>query len=136
MTDKKRKKFYWTFKLASVIISCLFPIWAILEKFPIWREKHGIIHTIGIGGVLILFVVLVIFRRTIFNFFRDRLNLKHAPPLTIWLVLLIISYIMVFLGSVMQDMTTVFWMGLIGCGIGTFLTYIAESRFGEVKKNE
>ncbi len=30
----------------------------------------------------------------------------------------------------MKDMTTVFWMGLIGCAIGTVLTYISE-RFSE-----
>ncbi len=136
MTETKRKKLYWTFKLAGIVISCLLPIWAICEKFPIWTVQHGTGHSIGVGTILILIVVLVIFRRTIFKFFKDKVNLQHAPPLAVWLVLLIISYVMVYLGNVMNDMTTVFWMGLIGCGIGTFLTYIAENRFGEVNKDE
>lgn len=136
MTETKRKKFYWTFKIAGIIISCLLPIWAICEKFPIWTVTHGTSHSIGVGTILILIVVLIIFRRTVFNFIRDKFKLHHAPPLVAWLIMLIISYVMVYLGNVMEDMTTVFWMGLIGCAIGTFLTYIAESRFGEVISDE
>jgi hypothetical protein len=78
------------------------------------------------GIILIAFVLLVIFRKTVFDFVRDKLDLKHAPPLAIWIVMLLISYILVFIGEVMLDMTTVFWMGLIGCIIGTLLTYISE----------
>lgn len=133
MTEKKRKRLYWLFKLLGILISCALPIWAICEKFPIWTEKHDAGYSIGVGAILILVVLLVVFRRTVFDYIRDKINLRHAPPLAVWLVMLIISYIMVYLGHVMEDMTTVFWMGLIGCAIGTFLTYIAESRFGEKK---
>ena len=136
MTEKKRKTLYWVFKILGILISCVLPIWAICEKFPIWTEKHDAGYSIGVGAILILVVLLVVFRRTIFDYIRDKINLKHAPPLAVWLVMLIISYILVYLGNVMRDMTSVFWMGLIGCGIGTFLTYIAESRFGEVTKDE
>lgn len=129
MTDRQRNILYWFFKLFGVIVACTLPIWAICEKFPVWTEQHGSGHSIGVGAVLILIVLLIIFRRTIFNFIRDRFNLEHAPPLAVWLVLLIVSYVMVYLGNVMEDMTTVFWMGFIGCGIGTFFTYIAENHF-------
>lgn len=133
MTEKKRKRLYWLFKLLGILISCALPIWAICEKFPIWTEKHDAGYSIGVGAILILIVLLVVFRRTIFDYIREKINLRHAPPLAVWLVMLVISYIMVYLGHVMEDMTTVFWMGLIGCAIGTLLTYIAESRFGEKK---
>jgi ABC-type xylose transport system permease subunit len=136
MTEKKRKRFYWLFKILSVIISCALPIFAIWEKFPMWTYNHGTVRSVGVGGILVLFVILVVFRRAVFKFIRDRLKLRHAPPLAVWLVMLIISYIMVYLGNVMQDMTTVFWMGLIGCAIGTTLTYIAENHFGEVNRDE
>lgn len=126
MTEKKRKILYWTFKLASILISCALPIWAICEKFPIWTEKHGTTHSIGIGFVLIIIVVLIVFRRTVFDYFKERFDLKHAPPLMVWLVLLAVCYVFVYLGEVMKDMTTVLWMGLIGCAIGTGLTYISN----------
>lgn len=136
MTEKKRKSLYLFFKLLSIIIACGLPIWAICEKFPIWTVTHGTEHSIGVGTVIIIFVVLIVFRRTIFKFLKEKLNLQHAPPLAIWLVLLVLAYTMVYLGNVMYDMTTVFWMGLIGCSIGTILTYIAESRFGKKDDNE
>ncbi|MBQ8393844.1 MAG: MFS transporter [Clostridia bacterium] len=126
MTTKKHKILYWLFKMLSVLVSCALPIWAICERFPVWTEEHGTTHSIGVGLVLIILVVAIIFRRTVFNFIRDKLNLKHAPPLAVWLVLLAISYIFVFLGEVMGDLTTVLWMGFIGCAIGTFLTYLSE----------
>ena len=126
MSEKKRKTLYWIFKLASILISCALPIWAISEKFPVWTEKHGTTHSIGIGFVLIIIVVLIVFRRTVFDYIKDHFDLKHAPPLMVWLVMLVISYVFIYLGEVMRDMTTVLWMGLIGCAIGTALTYISN----------
>lgn len=137
MTETKRKTLYWFFKVLSVLVSCALPIWAICEKFPLWAEDHGTGRSVGVGMILIAIVLIIIFRRTVFDFIKEHLNLKHAPPLVIWLVMLVISYILVYLGEVMRDMTTVFWMGFIGCCIGTFLTFISE-RFTakEVTPNE
>jgi hypothetical protein len=137
MTDRKSKVLFWVFKIAGIVVSCALPIWAICERFPLWTEEHGAGRSIGVGMILIAFVLLIIFRKTIFAFIQDKFKLEHAPPLVIWLVMLIISYILVYLGEVMRDMTTVFWMGFIGCAIGTFLTYLSE-RCGakEVKSDE
>ena len=126
MSESKRNSLYWAFKILSILISCALPIWGICEKFPIWTENHGTARTVSVGLILICFVLLVVFRRTVFNFIRDKLNLRHAPPLTIWVVLLIISYILVYIGEVMKDMTTIFWLGFIGCCIGTFFTFLSE----------
>lgn len=134
MSEKKRKAFYCLFKILSIILSCAFPIWAICEKYPIWKTVYGKNYSIGVGGVLILFVVLIIFRRSVFGFIKDKLKITHAPPLAVWIALLIMAYIFVFIGRFMQDMVTILWMGLIGCAIGTFLTYIAEHKFGKKKE--
>ena len=137
MTDRKSKILFWVFRIASIVVSCALPIWAICEKFPLWSEAHGTGRSIGVGIILIAIVLLIIFRKTIFDFIRDKFDLKHAPPLTIWIVMLILSYLLVYLGEVMRDMTTVFWMGFIGCAIGTFLTYLSERcKAKEVKSNE
>lgn len=130
-TSRKSKIKYWLLKIASILVSCALPIWAIWEKFPIWTEKHGAGHSIGAGGILALIVLLIIFSRTVFNFMRDRLKLHHAPPVVVWLVMLIISYVLMYINKFIQDMTVVFWMGLIGCAIGTVLTFIAENRYGK-----
>ena len=136
MTEKKRNILYWVFKIFGILISCAFPIWAICEKFPLWTVEHGTTHSVGVGIVLILIVLLIIFRRTVFNFIKDKLNLQYAPPLAVWLVLLIVSYIIIYIGNFMRDMTTVLWMGFIGCAIGTLLTFISEKFKKKVSENE
>ena len=134
MSNRKRKAFYWLFKFLSVAVACALPVWAIWEKFPIWTYNYGTSRSVGAGGILILIVLLVIFRRSVFKFITEKLKLRHAPPLVIWLVMLIISYVLAHINSFIQDLTTVFWMGLLGCAVGTVLTFIAENRFG--KKEE
>lgn len=131
--SKNRKTFYWLFKSLGILVACLLPIWAILEKFPVWTYSYGRVRSMGVGGILILIVLFAVFRKTIFKFLEDKLKLKHAPPIVIWILMLIASYILIFIANFMRDLTTVFWMGLVGCAIGTVLTYIAESRFGEEK---
>lgn len=134
MTEKKRKTLYWGLKALSIIVSCALPIWAICEKYPIWTQTHGASRSAGVGAILALIVVLIVFRKTVFDFIKDKVNLKHAPPVVVWAVLLIITYVMVYIGNFMEDMTTVLWMGLIGCSIGTLLTYLSN-KFG-VKSDE
>lgn len=125
--SKKRKFVYWSLKFLSILISCAFPIWAIYERYPIWVTEYGTNSSIGAGGVLIFAVILIICRRPIFNFMRDHLKLKYAPPILVWLVLIIISYTLLYISKFLYDITNVFWMGFIGCGIGTLLTFIAEN---------
>lgn len=133
MSEKKTKTIYWVLKILSVVISCAFPIFAICEKFPVWTITHGAGRTVGTGGILILIVVVVIFRKSVLNFMRDRMKLQYAPPLVIWLVMIIVGYVLMFINSFIQDLTTIFCMGFIGCAIGTLITYIAESKFGNTE---
>ncbi len=134
MTEKKRKTLYWAFKLFGIFVACALPIWSICEKFPMWTETHGTGTSIGVGVILALIVLLIVFRRTVFEFIRDHINLKHAPSLTVWIVLLIVAYVMVYIGEFMRDMTNVLWMGIIGSAIGNVSTYIAESRYAKKEK--
>lgn len=131
MPEKKRKTNYWIFKILSIIISCGLPIYAVAEHFPLWTASHGTAHSIGAGGIICLIVLVIIFRKTVFDFMKDKMKLQHAPPIVVWLVMLIVSYILLYLNKFIQDLTTVFWMGLVGCAIGTVLTYIAEHKYGK-----
>lgn len=136
MSETKRKAFYWLFKVLSIIVSCALPIWAIYEKFPMWKTTYGQRHSIGVGGIIALIIIIIVFRKAVFNFIRHKLKITHAPPLAVWLILIAISYILVFIGKFMQDVVIVLWMGLIGCAIGTVLTFIAEHKFGEKEKED
>ena len=135
MSEKKRKINYWVFKVLSVIVSCGLPIYAVWEHFPIWTVSHGQARSLGVGGIICLIVLVIIFRKAVFNFLRDKAKLNHAPPIVGWIVMLIISYILMYISNFIQDLTTVFWMGLVGCAIGTMLTYIAENKYGKKENN-
>jgi hypothetical protein len=134
MTEKQRKIKYWVFKLLSIIISCGMPIMAVCEHFPLWTTVYGTARSIGAGGIICMIVIVVIFRKTVFDFMRAKLKLHHAPPLVVWLVMLIVTYILIYISNFLRDLTTVFWMGLVGCVIGTVLTYIAENWYGKKKE--
>lgn len=131
MTEKKRKFKYWLFKILSVLIACGFPIYAVCEHFPLWTASHGMSKSIGAGGMICLFIIAIVFKNSVFAFLRDKLKLRHAPPLAIWLIMLISSYILLYIYQFIRDLTAVFWFGLIGCLIGTILTFIAENRYGK-----
>lgn len=136
MSMKKDKVIYWVLKVASIVISCLFPVIAICDKFPVWTEKHGAGRSIGTGGLLIAIVLLVIFRKTVFDYLKDRLKLKHAPPLVVWIVMLIIGYALLYVCKFLTDIILVFWMGFLGCGLGTLITMVAEVCFGKETEND
>lgn len=131
MSEKKRKIKYWALKVLSIIISCLLPMYAVWDHFPIWTENHGTVRSLGAGGIICLIVLVVIFRKAVFNFLKDKAKINHAPPVVGWLVMLIISYVLLYISNFIQDLTTVFWMGLVGCAIGTVLTWIAENKYGK-----
>lgn len=136
MSEKKRKAWYWIFKIFSVLIACAFPMWAICEKFPIWKTVYGKHHSIGVGAILGIIVIIIIFRQAVFKFLKEKLKITHAPPLAVWLILIAISYVLVFIGQFLQDVVIVLWMGFVGCIIGTVFTFIAEHKFGKKKEKD
>ena len=135
MTEKKRKFWYWYLKIFSVLVACGLPIYAVVEHFPLWEISYGTTRSIGAGAIISLVIVVVVFRRAVFDFIKDRMNLRHAPPLVIWLVMLIVSYVLLYIKQFVRDLTTVFWFGLVGCAVGTALTFVAENIFGKKKED-
>ena len=135
MSEKKRKIKYAVFKILSIIVSCGLPIYAVKEHFPIWTESFGTSRSIGAGGIISMIIVVIVFRKAVFQYLRDRLNLQHAPPLVVWLVMLIVSYILLYINQFIRDLTTVFWFGLVGCALGSVLTFIAENIYGKKKED-
>lgn len=134
--EKKRKSLYVTLKVASILISCFFPILAVVEKFPVWVNDHGQGKSIGVGAIIIMVAVTIIFRKSVFGYLSDKFKLKHAPPLFIWMALLVVSYILIFINTFVKDLTVVLWMGVLGCAIGTALTYVAENHFGNKENSD
>jgi lipid-A-disaccharide synthase-like uncharacterized protein len=135
VSEKKRKVLYLIFKILSIIVSLAFPIWAICEKFPIWGNVYGAPKTAGVGILLVCIVALIIFRKTVVNYVKEKTKITHAPPVFFWAVMIVIGHVLEYLNNFIRDLTTIFWMGLIGCAIGTLLTYIAEKKYGKKEEN-
>jgi hypothetical protein len=133
--EKKRKFKYWFIKILSVLISCGLPIYAVYEHFPIWTMSYGTTRSIGAGGIISLIIIIIVFRKSVFQFMRDKMNLRHAPPLAVWLIMLVVSYILLYINQFIRDLTTVFWFGLVGCAIGTAMTFVAETFYGKKKED-
>lgn len=135
MSEKKRKFWYWYLKIFSVLVACGLPIYAVSEHFPLWKVSYGTSRSIGAGAIISLIIIVVVFRKSVFQFIQDKLNLRHAPPLVIWLIMLIVSYVLLYINQFIRDLTTVFWFGLVGCAVGTALTFVAENVFGKKKED-
>lgn len=134
-TETKRKLWYTVLKVASIIVSILLPAWAVFEKFPVWTEQYGSGRSFGVGAIILLVVVVVVFRKSVFDYLKDKFKLQHAPPIAVWFGILIAAYILIFIGNFLRDLVVVLWMGVLGCAIGTFLTFICENYFGKKDGN-
>ena len=130
----KSKLFYWLLKGGGIGVSAALPLWVVLEKFPLWVETHGVGRSIGTGGIIGIIVVLVIFRKTVMGYVKEKFKLSHTPPITVWIVCLVITYGLMFLVKFLYDLSLVLWMGLLGSIIGTLLTFAGETIFGEEDK--
>lgn len=136
MTQKtKHNIFYWLLKGGGIAVSSLLPIWVVLEKFPLWVETHGTGRSLGAGGIIGAVILLLVFRKTVGGYIKEKLNLTHTPPMMIWVVLLVVTYVLMFLVKFLYDLTTVLWMGLIGSAIGSLMTCAGEFFFGEEDNN-
>lgn len=124
--QQKNKLFFWLFKVFSIIISAVLPIWAICEKFPLWTQSYGTGRSVGSGLIMIAVVLVAIFHKTVFAFLSEKLKIKHAPPILMWVILLICSYALMLLVVFIQDLITVLWMGLLGCALGNILTLVGN----------
>lgn len=136
MSEKNRKIWYCAFKVMSVLVSCLFPIYAVYEHFPFWIAKTGTPRAVGSGLIISLIVIALVFRKTVFDYIKKKAKLENAPPLLVWLVLIIITYVLEYISVFLSDLSVVLWMGFVGCLIGSGLTYIAESRFGKKEETD
>lgn len=136
MSEKKRNILYWAFKVSSILVSCLFPIYAVYEHFPFWIAKTGTPRAVGSGLIISLIVIALVFRKTVFDYIKKKAKLENAPPLLVWLVLIIITYVLEYISVFLSDLAVVLWMGFVGCLIGSGLTCLAESRFGKKEETD
>lgn len=127
----KNKLFYGLFKWGGTGISAALPLWVVLDKFPLWVEDYGTGKSLSVGGIIGAIIALVIFRKTIIGYLKEKIKITHTPPMAIWIVFLAITYGLISVVKFLYDLTLVLWMGLIGSVVGTMLTFAGETFFKE-----
>ena len=130
----KNKIFYWLLKGGGIGISAALPIWVILEKFPLWIDTHGTGKSIGVGSIVGIIVLLVIFRKTIIGYLKEKVKITHTPPIVMWIVSLAVTYGLMYIVKFLYDFSLVLWMGLLGSVVGTLMTFAGETIFGSTEE--
>ena len=128
MKNRSKKKIkYLCVKGTGIVVSAAIPVIAILKKLPLWRAEAGVTGTVGIGAVMAGIVVLITFKKTVFNYLKEKTGMNHTPPLLLWVGLRIGSLVLNSVADILSDMRAVFVAGVAGCAIGTVLNLIAEN---------
>ncbi len=124
--NKRRLKLL-SFKGAGIVTSVALPVWAIIERFPILKAESGTGRMLGIGGLMTAVVLLITFKRTVFDYIKEKTGIRHAPPFAVWSALLIASFAVGVLADAMAELRAVFVAGAVGSGIGTVLSIIGDN---------
>ena len=123
----KGKVKYLCIKGTGIVVSAAIPVIAILKKLPFWRAEAGVTRTVGVGAVMAAIVVLITFKKTVFNYLKEKTGMNHMPPLMLWGGLLIGSLLLNAAADMLSDMRSVFVAGFVGCAVGSVLTVIADN---------
>lgn len=125
-TQTKRKIGIVGLRTAGIASSVGMPAVAVLNAFPIWKEDTPIDgKTLGIGGVMILLIVLLGFRRQIWPLVKSKLHLNSLGAIIGWGVLFAVLLTVEKIVPLLPDLRTICIAGLTGTGIGQISDTVA-----------
>lgn len=113
----KRKIGAVSLKIVSIASSVGAPVSAVLQEFPVFKERIGG-KELSAGGIMILLIVLFGFREQLWPIIKEKLHINSVGALIFWgvcfAVLLWLEKIMVLLPA----LRTICIAGLAGSAIG------------------
>lgn len=117
-----------------------FPVWAVAEKFPLWKTRGGDGAALGVGGVLLLIVLFVTFKKYVVAWAAEKLGTISAGVslVLLWFGAAIVCITLAKIAGIMEDLATVFLWSAVGAGIGVVLQFTARkvSEIPDVEENE
>lgn len=119
-TQTKRKIGIVGLRTVGIASSVGMPAVAVLNAFPIWKERDFPIDgkTIGVGGVMILLIVLFGFRNQLWPLVKSKLHLNSFGAIIGWGVLFAVLLSIEKIVPLLPDLRTICIAGLTGTGIG------------------
>lgn len=132
--ETKRKLGVFGLRTVGITSAVGMPAAAVLKAFPVWKVNTPVDgKVLGVGGIMILIIVLLSFRRQIWPIVKDKLHLNATGAIIGWGVLFAALLAAEKLVPLLPDLRTICIAGLTGTGIGQ----IADSAAGFIaKKNE
>jgi hypothetical protein len=138
MTAKRIKAAIAALYTLSVI--CFFApvVWAIYDKFPLWRSQGGGGLAIGSGVVIVCVVVYMTFKKYITAIAAEKLGTISAGValVCLWFGLSIALYALASLATMLNDLSTVFLWAGIGATAGVSLQFWAKCLKKRIKEDE
>ena len=111
--------------LYTLSVICFFApvVWAIWDKFPLWRSQGGGGLAIGSGVVIVCVVIYMTFKRYITAFAAEKLGTISAAIALVflWFGISIALYAVAKLATMLNDLSTVFLWAGIGATAGVAL---------------
>jgi hypothetical protein len=126
--------------LYTLSVICFFApvVWAIYDKFPLWRAQGGGGLAIGSGVVIVCVVIFMTFKKYITAFAAEKLGTISAgiALVFLWFGLAIALYAVASLATMLNDLSTVFLWAGIGSTAGVALQCWARSLQKRIKEDD
>ena len=128
MTSKAEKAKRWSargLRLLAYASFIIFPVGAVLEKFPVWVDKIGVGASLGFGGLLIGIILAWTLRNALGAWLQKLLGGFVWSQSKFWCGGTVILLILNAVGEIVADILVVWIAGCIGMAVGTVLLLIA-----------
>jgi hypothetical protein len=126
--------------LYTLSVICFFApvVWAIWDKFPLWRSQGGGGLAIGSGVVIVCVVVYMTFKKYITAIAAEKLGTLSAGValVLLWFGLAIALYAVASLATMLNDLSTVFLWAGIGATAGVALQFWAKCLKKRIKEDD
>lgn len=104
-------------KIVSIGSSVGVPVAAVLQEFPVFKEKVGG-KELSVGGVMILLIGLFGLRRQLWPIIREKLHVHSVGALIFWGLAFLLLMCLESIVDLLPDLRTICIAGLVGTGVG------------------
>lgn len=125
-SDKYKKWIYRSLLVLAYVSYVFFPIYAVLQKYPFWKEEGGVFASLGIGAMLIGIILAWTARNALSVWVEKYLGKFVWSQSKFWVGGTIILLVLNTVGNIVSDLLTIWIWGCIGMGLGMILTMIAK----------
>ena len=127
---------YRSLLVLAYVCYIAFPCYAVLTKYPFWKEEGGIFASLGIGAMLIGIIVAWTLRNALSVWVEKFMGKFVWSQSKFWIGGTIILLVLNTIGNIISDLLVIWIWGCVGMGVGMVLTIIAKKVKGVASDGE